>query len=202
SEIGALDLDFGSIDLNKINVQDLIIKNNSQSESILSISDIKPPFDFGAFKFTEGIPPYPIQIDNGKSVKIKISFKPQIEKKYIDSVIVTSNSITNGSNKYQINLIGTGVLGIGNVNDFDKNVILNAFISEKNLKLEYTVLGTSFLSVSLYDISGKSITSIFDGNVNGKNTILKDISELPTGQYYVYCELNGKKVKIIKIYNN
>lgn len=199
SEIGALDLDYGSVYINELKTEELIISNNATGESILSITNIASPGDNGAFTFAEAFPQYPINIDNGKSFKVKITFKPQIEKKYIDSVVITSNSITNGSNKYTAILLGTGVLRGDAVYENLTGSKIDASIINGNLKILFESKTVANLQSELFDINGKLISKFVYNNLPTSGVKLEDVSNLPNGVYYLKVNINSKFVGSIKL---
>uniref|UniRef100_A0A7C4YFM2 Uncharacterized protein n=1 Tax=candidate division WOR-3 bacterium TaxID=2052148 RepID=A0A7C4YFM2_UNCW3 len=92
-------------------------------------------------------------------------------------------------------------------NPYIADMIIKNTVFSKELEIELIIPSTTFVNISVYDITGKLIKTIKnDGMINGKNRIVWDGrdnygKEIPSGVYFINSKIGYKNIqkKVIKV---
>ena len=67
-------------------------------------------------------------------------------------------------------------------------------------KIDYEILKSAFVNITVYDMQGKEIQSLVNGEKQiGKHSINFNAQNISTGIYFTRMSINGKSQKIIKM---
>lgn len=182
---------FGTVKVGEEFTRKVVIKpENKRGLKITKIEVLLSSFKgFSIQKTIPEIPTNGLNMEEGDSLEVYITFKPKSNGDKATSLLVYSNDKVNTTKKIDISAFGGEVTSVEN--DIVNNQLPEIQITNnnnENLELSYLSNNTNSinLSISIVDLLGNSsISSNFVITNNLSNSNLIDISNLKTGVYFV-----------------
>ncbi|QQS66302.1 MAG: hypothetical protein IPP08_11110 [Chlorobiota bacterium] len=207
--ITSSDLNFGKTNGKKL---DTAIIKESSSNSDIYLNYISGPFglkDERVFKITNPIEMpsinKPILIKSGSTNNISVTFNPQDNKKYLDSIILTFGNLCDESlNDSVIYLVGEGdgILSLDDKLNLIDNISLSPNPSYEKSNLKFELLKNGLVNISLFNPKGSLVKELINKQMTtGIHNLIIDSSNLESGNYECIILVNNMKhlIKMIVI---